>query len=133
MVPKAPWIWPMWASSRTATRAAPGLTRMVMGRPPWPNPRRRGAALRLLWSYALAQRFEIAVWVLLGAPVETLVAISAGRLGPSFMVRGPSVCQRASQGGLRFARVPLHGPGAHEPAGRGIAPPAASEQPVSLT
>src|ERR1700687_5613262 len=92
MVPKAPWIWPMWASSRTATRAAPGLTRMVMGRPPWPNRRRRRAALRLLGSYALAQRFEIAVWVLLGAAVETPAAVVAGGRRGRAAASAPPLC-----------------------------------------
>ena len=64
----------------------------------------------------------------MGAPVETLEANSAGGLGSSFMLGGPSVCRGASQRRLRFAGAPVRGPGANKPAAGGVAPPAACEQ-----
>ena len=65
---------------------------------------------------------------MLEAPVEMPEAKSAGRLGPSFMLWGPSACQRASQRRLRVARTPLRRPGANEPTGGGVTPPPAVQQ-----
>src|SRR5271165_860058 len=131
MVPNAPWISPIWAASRTAARAFSGLTRMFMVCL-LAGPGRRRPLRRLSRSYAPMRRFEIADRVRLQAPDETLEANSAGRLGPSFMFRVPSVCRRASQGRLRIARASLRNPGANEPTAGGVAPPAHCEQAAPL-
>src|SRR5271157_4165833 len=45
-------------------------------------------------------------WVLLGAPVETLEAISAGRLGPSFMLGILQLARESRKGGCA-SRAPF--------------------------